>query len=597
MKKNVVLLVIDSLTAKSIYGTDYNCDSMPFLKKLASKGISATNYYSEGPHTEFGLQALLTGMHTLDDSASIRRLVYAKKTIFDYYYEAGYEISNVTLPALFYPKRFYGIMHDYFTQGDSFIETLFWRLNYYVGLYQCNKLTEQDFIDLVGCFDDSFNSYLNFLDIDNHPKESYILCKNRIADKDFKVRYNDVKSEYDKFLKDKSGYVHEILKHNGKLPNVLMIDDNDTACEVGTYSDKTKKLFATNRKFFRGLSRRQIISTLFDSRLSIKKLCSSLVDYIKGNEHLYIGQMSARFKSYKSLQFKSLNREHIDSSSLKTQLLFLAELLEKNKNKEKPDFIYFHSISQHDPTQWLSLDSDNDEIQRELLRAEELVKKTKNYKGYWAYRLGQRYVDECIELFFKELEAKGILNDTIIVITADHGSSVSDNPIRSARSFNNCHSELYHVPLLIYDKTVVQKKYCGYYTHKDLIPTLLELCGLNQKYEGRGMSILDDNYSPNIALSERTDSGTPALLHKDAIYTVRNKHYLLEYRANIFEDFEKGEIMEVYDLIKDPDELKNIVGTIDKKKIKDLLETVRKRHMELAANYNDWLKLPHGHEE
>lgn len=252
--------------------------------------------------------------------------------------------------------------------------------------------------------------------------------------------------------------------------------------------------------------------------------------------------------------------------------------------------MYFHTLSQHDPTQWYSVDKPKEIIQKELDDAKNLIKHTRSYYGQYVYRLGLQYVDNCLREFYQSLQAKNLLKDTIIVITADHGSSFCMNPNRVAQSFNNCHSELYHIPLLIYDETVQPRTLKGYYTHRDVIPTLMELCGMKQPFLGRGHSILDEAYVPEIALSERTPSGAPALLHKDAIYTARNKSYLVEYQANIFEPFESGKLQEVYDLIKDPHELKNLAEQIDKKQIADLLGVIEHRHMQLRENYTQWLQ-------
>lgn len=587
--KNIIILTIDSLSAEAIYDEQYGRTAMPFLRKLMKEYTCVNNYYSEGPHTELGLQAMLTGMHTLDNGTSVRRLVYADKTIFDYFYEAGYKLANITWPSNYYPKRFYGIIEDYFTQGDSFQEVVYWRLGYCVDLYNRNEIQEQDYNDLIGCFFDSFNSYLKFLNPKQHNANAYVLTKNRIKNVDFSNRYNLVKREYNRFLSNPRCYVVDILKNNGKLPEILAVDDNDSALENELVKEKYLKLYKENKLFFLKLKLKQILGSVFDARVSWLDICRDLYKILQKKPHDYIRTFNSRINHYKSFTIYEQNREHIDSSSLKTQLDFLSMLLSKNKNSDKSYFVYLHSISQHAPTQWLSYDRSIEEIQEELDNAKALINETSGYNGYYAYRLGQQYVDNCLRKFFKKLDSDGTLDNTVVVITADHGSSYCMNPVRSEQPFNNCHSELYHIPLVICEKNV-KCDITGIYTHKDFLPTMLDIAGIRCEYSGRGNSIFLDSYNPHVALSERTTSGSPSLLHKDIIYTARNCTYLIEYKCNIFKDFSFGKLLHVYDISEDFEELNEINGKINEYVITDLLEAIKHRHEDLQANFNKWLK-------
>lgn len=596
--KNVVLLTIDSFTANGLNDSKYGRTAMPFFKELIQKGIYAENHYTQGPHTEFGIQSLLTGMDTLDDSASLRSLVYAKKTIYDYFHEAGYGLSAITWPSNFYPKRFQGIIKDYFTQGDSFILTLFWRLKYYAELFQNGGIQEQDYVDLIGCFTDSFNSYLNFLNVDAHDSSAYELTQTRIRNIDLAKRYAVVKEEYEIFLQDKRKYVVDILNNGGVLPKILTEDDNATKDEEESIREKLEDLYKDNKSFLRMMKVRQAVNTLFDRRNSGPEMFRGGLELILHRKKPpVLAMMSWRMKSNYTFDLSKQNRQNIDCASLKTQLAFLADLLDKNRNSGKPEFYYFHALSQHDPTQWYSVDQPKEIIQRELDSVKRLMKDTHSYYGYYAYWFGLHYVDNCLKEFFSKLQEKDLFKDTVIVITADHGSSFCMNPNRMAQPFNNCHSELFHIPLFIYDESAQPRTLQGYYTHRDVIPTLMDLCGIQQEFSGRGHSILDEKYVPSVAVSERTPSGAPALLHKDVIYTARNRNYLAEYQVNTFKQFASGQLMEVYDLQKDPEELKNIAGTVDMAKIQDLINAMECRHLQLQANYTQWLKTDMGNRE
>ncbi len=100
------------------------------------------------------------------------------------------------------------------------------------------------------------------------------------------------------------------------------------------------------------------------------------------------------------------------------------------------------------------------------------------------------YMDAAIRSIFTALESHGILDDTIVVINADHGESLYDH---------ECwfdHHGLYdctlHVPLIIrYPKKVpAGQRVAGYNLHQDLMPTLLELAEIETDIPFDGKSLM-----------------------------------------------------------------------------------------------------------
>ncbi len=100
------------------------------------------------------------------------------------------------------------------------------------------------------------------------------------------------------------------------------------------------------------------------------------------------------------------------------------------------------------------------------------------------------YMDACLQTIFTALEVKGILNDTIIIFNSDHGETLYDH---------NCyfdHHGLYeptlHVPLIMRYPGHVPggKRVHGFNQHQDLMPTLLELAGIQTEIPFDGKSLL-----------------------------------------------------------------------------------------------------------
>ncbi len=99
------------------------------------------------------------------------------------------------------------------------------------------------------------------------------------------------------------------------------------------------------------------------------------------------------------------------------------------------------------------------------------------------------YMDAAIETIVMYLRSRGLLDDTIIVLNSDHGETLYEHEC----SFD--HHGLYdsnlHVPLIIRypDKVSAGLRIRGYNQHKDLMPTLLELAGIecDIPFDGRSL--------------------------------------------------------------------------------------------------------------
>ena len=85
----------------------------------------------------------------------------------------------------------------------------------------------------------------------------------------------------------------------------------------------------------------------------------------------------------------------------------------------------------------------------------------KKYKGSITSDLSINYCDYIIENIFKKLEELNQLDNTCVVITADHGFSFRICPVREAY-VNTNYKENYNVPFLIYSKDLKTKKINGF---------------------------------------------------------------------------------------------------------------------------------------
>ncbi len=100
------------------------------------------------------------------------------------------------------------------------------------------------------------------------------------------------------------------------------------------------------------------------------------------------------------------------------------------------------------------------------------------------------YMDACIQSIFTALEAHGILDETIVVLNGDHGETLYDHECWF--DHHGIYDVTLHVPLIIrYPQSIpAGKRISGFTQHKDLVPTLLDLAGVEAKQRFDGRSVL-----------------------------------------------------------------------------------------------------------
>lgn len=97
-------------------------------------------------------------------------------------------------------------------------------------------------------------------------------------------------------------------------------------------------------------------------------------------------------------------------------------------------------------------------------------------------------IDEAIEQLVRGLEAAGLADSTLLVLTADHGEEFLEHGyIDHAWSL---YDEVLHVPLIVYAKGTVPGRVDGGVSLVDLMPSLLEIQGLpaaESQLDGRSL--------------------------------------------------------------------------------------------------------------
>ena len=108
--------------------------------------------------------------------------------------------------------------------------------------------------------------------------------------------------------------------------------------------------------------------------------------------------------------------------------------------------------------------------------------------------------DDALGIMMEDLEDKGLLDNTTILMFGDHNSYYQQlsNYVKDIENYNteNYYTDLYKVPLMIYDKDLKHQIIDKFTCTSDIAPTLLDLAGINY-YSNMyyGHSVFDEKES------------------------------------------------------------------------------------------------------
>ncbi len=199
------------------------------------------------------------------------------------------------------------------------------------------------------------------------------------------------------------------------------------------------------------------------------------------------------------------------------------------------------------------------------------------------------YTDQQLGRLFDYLRSHGLMKDTLIVITADHGEGLGEHGENTHGYF--AYNSTIHIPLIFYAQGRFKPHRVDTYVgHWDIFPTIARVIGEKPPSQVQGRSLL------------------PALLGKrmedEEIYFESLSPYFSRGWAplrGIIKDrfkFIDLPIKEAYDLTKDFNEKHNVYGTPESKKLERELPRVIEKYSKGrvkaeagAANINKLLSL------
>lgn len=166
------------------------------------------------------------------------------------------------------------------------------------------------------------------------------------------------------------------------------------------------------------------------------------------------------------------------------------------------------------------------------------------------------YMDACSQRILTRLEELGCEEDTLIVITGDHGETLYDHGIY----FD--HHGLYEptlvVPLIYYwpGKVPQGVRSKAYSLHEDLIPTILDICGLRRLAKG----VQFDGVSLKPYFTRTNETPRSEFYISECTWQRKNgwRTPIWKFWDALEPDFHNKPPVELYNLLEDPDEANNL---------------------------------------
>ncbi len=170
------------------------------------------------------------------------------------------------------------------------------------------------------------------------------------------------------------------------------------------------------------------------------------------------------------------------------------------------------------------------------------------------------YVDDQVKRLWDALEGRGMIDETMFILTSDHGEGFLDHGLFTHG--NALYRELVEVPMIIhYPPLGKSLSIDGVVSHLDVLPTLADLFGERAPYPSQGESL--------IPLAMGKADRTPALseLYLRAMAKITDRDYSLIYRpksrfqvkGQTFTNEEETTLL--FDLAKDPGETRDLSET------------------------------------
>lgn len=576
--KNIVYILVDAFYSEAL--RDENLiNKMPYFNSLMENSYYFNNVFSLAPYTEAALISTLGGERTLENGEYFNALNNCDNFLFEYLNKNGYYVYSTFAPYL-QPSSFIRGVNDYvYVRPFNFKNLLLYRINYMSDKHKKTALSLLEKNKLYMIIHDSIQTALDFYTNIFNSKENIKLIEGYIEDVDIADIIKKIAYELKKLEENRDCYIEDLLNKKEKH-SLFQIE----LAEFKFKNSKTKTQYINPNIEINFQNESNRINKI------VKK--NKKINYFQLNS-IFLNNSNinalSKVKTYLNTYKKSKTTNSFSefgynfgkvTLSAKTVFDFMEEKIIQLEKKEKNYCAYIHIEDFHSPSSFISYDSDDIEtINEEIEDAIKFMKTVDdNYSKNIVSDLSLHYIDKKINNFINKL-SKNLEKETVFVITGDHGYSFSYNPIRES-TVNNFYKENYHVPLFIFENSQSCKmENSRLFNTFDINSTILPILGI-KNHPFSGMNMLSSTKGREMCLIEYLGPGCPDILNKDIFYSAFDEDYKVGVKIKLNDNDIFENIVDIYDLKNDPNELYN--KKYRKKKLKSkiykyVLE-INKRH-------------------
>ena len=234
-------------------------------------------------------------------------------------------------------------------------------------------------------------------------------------------------------------------------------------------------------------------------------------------------------------------------------------------NKKSPFFLWLHYMDLHEPYSILNMNikrkysEDISRLSQMKLLAKQYIEQEdiKDIVNIYDDKLS--YLDKYLEQLFYFLKNKGLLKNTIMILTSDHGQEFFDHGQfgHHARFYD----EILHIPLILFGPEIKKQRNRNLVSHLDIAPTVLYFYNIPIPKEYRGHNLIL-NHANDYIISEAAHNEKGVYIQSHKIFPSNFMTYAI--RTKNWKYIHQEKECELYDLRKDPKEEHNI-SNIDEK--------------------------------
>jgi arylsulfatase A-like enzyme len=563
---NVIVLVIDSLCFKRLGYAGNRPSPSPNLDALFRSGLIFSNCFAVGCPSDFGLLGLMTSSLPLDFGGYAKGLKHRPRTLAEVLKENGYATSFFTpLP---YPpewgnRRGYDDLGLFYDMGSYLVEVES-SVRWYHDLAKMNPKSRDSYVE--SCAD-----YLGMLfeDILRYCETTMSLLEREqisrslmIHDYDFFQVIAWMRESLEALEKDRKGYVEGLWQ------------GSSTGCVL----DRMRAIVE---------ERRRHPKTLRGDEAARNALRLALAD-------LYV--LSVMKRTGRSARWQArlrLQRGQDVSVRYPSARYTLDNMMRWiDRRKQQPFLSWAHLMDVHEMN-FSSFDvpEASRDMAGEIARVNKHVLKISGqilgYNGNPLYDLAIGYVDMQIARLVSALRERGLLDNTLLLLTADHGHTHVAWPVRKdVHVTSHFYDELYHVPVAFVGTGIEHRDVRNLTSAMDMAPTLLGLLGLPSpsSFTGFDLHRTSDSEREHVIM-EHMGSGHGDFHAKTILMCVRSHTDKIVYIQSPPREAKPGHVREWYCLRDDPQEKVNLASS--EKLTPEAMRLVQVAQRRLARLYQE----------